>query len=142
MNKSTLALIVAFMIAGGSLTFTLYNSSYKSEKIEEYKTLLQSTEDDLEKYKTISEDTKKQVSSLTETNQKQADEIKTKAATIARLQERCKFYDENVAIVVSERKDAKYHTYDCHFVRDSNEFWLYNTELAKTKGHEPCKVCH
>ena len=37
---------------------------------------------------------------------------------------------------------TKYHTYDCYHWKDSDYFWIYNTEAAEQHGYDPCLDCH
>lgn len=34
----------------------------------------------------------------------------------------------------------KYHTYDCEYVQ-GHDFYIYNIDLAVSKGYTPCSVC-
>lgn len=49
------------------------------------------------------------------------------------------FYDKH-AVVVNENS-KKYHKYECDDL-DFSYFWIYNTELAESKGYYACPKCH
>lgn len=46
----------------------------------------------------------------------------------------------NYAVIVTESGE-KYHTYGCRYVQ-GKEFWIYNVDLAVSKGYERCSVCN
>ena len=50
------------------------------------------------------------------------------------------WYEQNAGICTVEGK--KYHTYNCFYWKDSDSFWIFNTEAAKQRGYEPCSYCH
>lgn len=50
------------------------------------------------------------------------------------------FYHRNACIVTEYGN--RYHTYDCHHWKDSDTFWIYNTEYAQYKGYTPCYTCN
>lgn len=60
---------------------------------------------------------------------------------VAEYGEKADFLDNHIAFVVSNDGYA-YHTYDCHFFKNSDTYWAYNIEAAQAKGYYPCKVCH
>lgn len=47
----------------------------------------------------------------------------------------------DVAFIVDTYGDV-YHTYDCHFIRDSNHYWACGVRQAVNMGYRPCEVCH
>lgn len=46
-----------------------------------------------------------------------------------------------IAFIVDTYGDV-YHTYDCHFIRDSNHYWACGVRQAVNMGYRPCEVCH
>lgn len=95
-----------------------------------------------QQYQILLEFRQEKIKTLSDENKKQTEQLKEKDTKIASLQERSNFYDSNIVFIVSTRKGSKYHTYDCHHMQNSDEFWAYNTEAAEAAGHEACKVCH
>ena len=47
----------------------------------------------------------------------------------------------DVAFIVDTYGDV-YHTYDCHFIRDSNHYWACGVRQAVNMGYRPCEVRH
>lgn len=48
------------------------------------------------------------------------------------------FHDH--AVIVTANAGKKYHHYSCDHIA-GRDFYIYNTELAKYKGYEPCADC-
>lgn len=67
--------------------------------------------------------------------------IESKDERIDNLNEEIEFYDRNVVIIFDDGSGI-YHKYDtfCTLFINS-DFWIYNTEAAKSRGYEPCPTC-
>lgn len=57
---------------------------------------------------------------------------------VLEIQDEYSFWKSHAVIVTAAGE--KYHAYGCPHVTDKT-FWIYNIELAKAKGHEPCLDC-
>ena len=44
------------------------------------------------------------------------------------------------AVFVTEHGE-KYHRFGCHYIIDSDKFWIYNSENAKAQGYDACSYC-
>lgn len=44
------------------------------------------------------------------------------------------------AVFVTEYGE-KYHRFGCHYIIDSDKFWIYNVENAKVQGYDACSYC-
>ncbi len=49
------------------------------------------------------------------------------------------WFDTNVAICTPT--GSKYHTYDCHYWKDSEYVYIYSVGDALSRGYEPCSYC-
>ena len=54
------------------------------------------------------------------------------------MSEELEFWRDSAVIVTLAGE--KYHTYDCYHI-DGRRYFIYNIELAKTKGYQPCLDC-
>lgn len=71
---------------------------------------------------------------------KQYSEMEKENADLRKFEEKALFLDGYIGFVVSGSNN--YHTIDCRYYRNSDEYWAHNIEYCDYLGYSPCQICH
>lgn len=142
-----ISIFLILVLAVTSVSFG-YKNEIDKKTITELKNLydknsakLAAQTDQSEKLNNLEEENKKlqdDVNKLKDENYS----LMSENETMKKYEEKAKFLDNNIALIVNSLNNVYYHRYDCAYFKDCDGFYAYNIQTAKATGYEPCKLCH